>query len=190
MPPTAPVLRVDLTHGGGFTVARVAGCGSLTEENAPALDRELGALPGPWAGQWLLLDLVGIRSLGAAACSTLLRLSQAVRAGRGRLTLIRVRPGPYQVFMATGLDQILDVRPIGRRAGSIVGQPCRGRNPGAGRKSAGNPFEGVRQPTSDRTEPDLPTVDSPARSSAPTDVTAGGVVRPCPPPHAHRTCRP
>jgi anti-anti-sigma factor len=174
MPPTAPVLRVDLTRGGGFTVARVAGCGSLTEENAPALDRELEALPGPWDGQRLLLDLGGIRSLGGAACGTLLRLNQAVRAGRGRLTLIGVRRGPYRVLTASGLDRILDIRPVGRRAGSGVGPTHRRRYPKAGGKPAGDPVGSARQTTPDGVGPALRTDDAHGRSSTPIEAIAGG----------------
>jgi anti-anti-sigma factor len=87
------------------------GCHRLTHENAGSFARALGSLPDVSQGERTVIDLAGIRFLGSVAVAALLRLNRAVRLGGGRLTVVGLRPGPYQVLIVTRLTLVLDARP-------------------------------------------------------------------------------
>jgi len=56
------------------------------------------------------LDLAAIRLPTAEGLGVLVRLNQELRAQGGHLALCRVRPDVYEVFVVTGLADVLDVR--------------------------------------------------------------------------------
>lgn len=107
--------RLDVTRGGGFTVARVVGCDRLDEMNADQLrSAAAGLVEG--RDQHLILDLAGISFLGSVALAKFVALNKVVRAAGGKLTLVNLNPAVREVFAVTRLDAILDVRgvPSGR----------------------------------------------------------------------------
>jgi len=62
-------------------------------------------------GQWnLLLDFANVKFLSSAALGALLQLNQKVEAQGGRLSLCHLERPIAEVFRATHVDQIIDVR--------------------------------------------------------------------------------
>ena len=106
--------RLEVTRGGGFTVARVVGCESLSETHAEEFRRQAVALVGG-THQYLILDLAGVTFLGSTALTKLLALDKKVRAAGGRMTLVNLRPTVREVFAVTRLDKVIDVRPADPR---------------------------------------------------------------------------
>jgi anti-sigma B factor antagonist len=62
-------------------------------------------------GQWnLLLDFGNVKFLSSAALGALLKLNQLVESHGGRLSLCHLDRPIAEVFRATHVDQIIDVR--------------------------------------------------------------------------------
>jgi anti-anti-sigma factor len=78
----------------------------LTGEDVRKLVRQ----PTDVAGAQLHLDLSGVRIPTAAGLGGLVRLNTALRARGARLVLLNVQPWAYEVFAATRLTEVLDVR--------------------------------------------------------------------------------
>ncbi len=103
---------LDVSRGGGITVARVLGCPDLTGAEAEAVGRQLDELAGDLSGLYLVVDLTGVETLGSLAIAAFLRLDRRIRAARGRLTFVGLSPFARQVLALTHLDTVLDVRPV------------------------------------------------------------------------------
>jgi anti-anti-sigma factor len=72
--------------------------------------REAVRLPAAAAAARLHLDLSGVRIPTAAGLAGLIRLHRDLRARGGRLVLLNVQPWAFEVFAATRLTEVLDVR--------------------------------------------------------------------------------
>jgi anti-anti-sigma factor len=84
----------------------------LLSGNAAALDaeNELALLARfPCRGR-LLLDFGGVELASAAVLGRLAALHRAVSDAGGELVLVNVGPSLFEVFRATGLARVLDVR--------------------------------------------------------------------------------
>ncbi|HEX5271591.1 MAG TPA: STAS domain-containing protein [Gemmataceae bacterium] len=66
--------------------------------------------PPESAGPGLHLDLSGVRIPTAGGLGGLVRLHRDLRARGGRLVLLNVRPWAFEVFAATRLTEVFDVR--------------------------------------------------------------------------------
>jgi anti-anti-sigma factor len=106
--PFAPLLRV--TEEDGRTAVRFAAGTALNEANAEAIGARLTALAEERPGRHLALDLSGVPMLTSVVLGKFIRLNGRLRAGGGRLVLVNPTPTVRQVFRATRLDTILDVR--------------------------------------------------------------------------------
>jgi anti-anti-sigma factor len=83
---------------------------SLDESNAELLGQELSDLAGRLGGGGLHLDLGGVQVLSSMGLAKLVCLHKQVQAAGGRLSLLNVHPEVYEVFAATHLNGLLDVR--------------------------------------------------------------------------------
>jgi anti-anti-sigma regulatory factor len=72
--------------------------------------RKAARLPAVAAAALLHLDLSGVRLPTAGGLGGLVRLHTALRARGGRLVLLNVQPWAFEVFAATRLTEVLDVR--------------------------------------------------------------------------------
>jgi anti-sigma B factor antagonist len=106
-----PELRLEVSGAGDQTVARVAGCRALTEENVEALSQQLSALTDGREGQHLLLDLGTVQYLTSSALGALVIAHKRVRDGGGRLTLANALPAVCEIFAVTRLDRVLELQP-------------------------------------------------------------------------------
>jgi anti-anti-sigma factor len=104
---SAPLLQVR--QAGHLTLAVVL-TDDLSEANAEALGEELSRLLEGAARPRLRLDLARVRFLTSTVLGKLVGLHRRVRAAGGELTLLNVTGVVYEVFEATRLHQLLDVR--------------------------------------------------------------------------------
>lgn len=103
---------VQLTCRGNTISARVC-CGSLTEIEAEALDRELATALAGRVRPVVRLDLAPVAFLGSMALGRFVSLSHDVRAAGGSLTLVNLAPHLRQVFEVCRLSGLLDTDPTG-----------------------------------------------------------------------------
>jgi anti-sigma B factor antagonist len=93
------------------TVLSIAGCDALDEDNSPLLGQRLSLLPGPTAGECLLLDLGGIRHVSSMGLGALVALNRRVRSAGGRFALANAGPAVKEALAVTRLDRLLEVLP-------------------------------------------------------------------------------
>jgi anti-sigma B factor antagonist len=100
------------THDlGDRTVLRFAGAPvALDEQNTGIVGEHLLALvEGLQVGR-LELDFGNVTYLNSSALGLLLRLHKRLRAREGRLSLCNLAPHVYEVFQATKLHTLFDIR--------------------------------------------------------------------------------
>lgn len=90
----------------GLAVLRLADCAEL--ELRGARTARAGS-PRLDAGGHLLIDFTNVERLGAAELSALLALHRAARDAGGRLSLFNLSRDVYDVFLATGLNAVLEI---------------------------------------------------------------------------------
>jgi anti-anti-sigma factor len=86
---------------------------SFTEENLPALGEQLSCLVDGQGRRRLRLDFGAVRYVPSLGLAKLVALHRKVRGAGGHLTLAGLDPAVYEVFRATNLHKVLDVRPQG-----------------------------------------------------------------------------
>jgi anti-anti-sigma factor len=84
----------------------------LEKETIPVLVDDLFELVQESGQPNLYLDLGGIRVMASIVLGKLLSLDLKLRAQGGRLILTDLDPFLYQMFQATRLTDIVDVRPV------------------------------------------------------------------------------
>jgi anti-anti-sigma factor len=126
-----------------FTGLRV----SLDEETLHFIRDELFALADEPSGSGLLLDFGNVEYVSGMALGTLVSLHKKLLARGRRMTIRDLSRHVHEVFVVTGLDRLLDLRPTENSQGTSDGclgfrAPAevsilpealdRGRNPTAG----------------------------------------------------------
>jgi anti-anti-sigma factor len=92
--------------------------GAFDYEPAWAIHRELSRVVRETAGRDIRLDLAHAPLLTTSALGMLVAVHNELKASGRRLTLIQVRPHLYDIFRATRLTDLFDVRPA--PAGNIL----------------------------------------------------------------------
>ena len=111
-PPSPRPIGVQAHDLGAATVARFTGRQvALDEENARAAGEQLLALAEGGGSGPLVVDFGNVSYLTSTALGLLLRLRQRLQAGGRRLALCRLSPQVHEVFAATRLDAVFDIRP-------------------------------------------------------------------------------
>jgi anti-anti-sigma factor len=101
--------RLEVSRGRFHTIARVAGCNRLTDENLESIGQELSSLAENGGGKHLLLDLEAVEYLDAVALGKLVGLNKRLRAVGGRLTVSNPRPAVREILAATRMDHLFDI---------------------------------------------------------------------------------
>lgn len=112
-PPRGPSLHLDLDRTGATTVARLVGCGRITEDEIAAV-RELFARLAEGAARDVRLDLAGVEFISSIGLVELLVLQRRLRQRGFRLEVVNLRPEARDVLVATNLSSILGLTPPGR----------------------------------------------------------------------------
>jgi HptB-dependent secretion and biofilm anti anti-sigma factor len=111
-PPSPQPFGVQAHDLGIATVVRFTGRRvALDEENTRAAGDQLLALAEGGGAGPLVVDLGNVSYLTSTALGLLLRLRQRLRAGGRRLALCGANPLVHEVFEATKLDAVFDLRP-------------------------------------------------------------------------------
>jgi len=106
--PEYPRLQVERTPEG--IVARVEGCRALNEQTTPLVQNQLATLAQGLGAGSLTVDLGGVELLTSIALGMLIGLHRRLRAAGGALRLCGLRESLYEVFEATRLDQLFEIR--------------------------------------------------------------------------------
>ncbi len=101
------LLRVEVA--GDVTVVKLT-TPRLEDGNAEPIGRQLADLVDLLGRNKLHLDLGEVEFLSSVGLAKLVALHKKVRAVGGELRLDNVRPEVYQVFAATHLTKLLDIR--------------------------------------------------------------------------------
>jgi anti-anti-sigma factor len=109
MSPHRPAPLLHARQDAGVTLATVLAT-HLTEANAEGLGEELSRLAEGASPPRLRLDLARVRFLTSTVLGKLVGLHRRVRAAGGEFVLLNVAGVVYEVFEATRLNQVLDVR--------------------------------------------------------------------------------
>lgn len=110
MSSTANQPQIDITQDGNRLIARFQQCDSLNEFNAERVGQLLSGLALDHADKNVVLDLNGIQYLTSTILGHLMALHKKLRTTGGKLSLENLRPAVKDVFHATLLDQVLDIR--------------------------------------------------------------------------------
>jgi stage II sporulation protein AA (anti-sigma F factor antagonist) len=111
MSPASPICPVQVREVDETTVVRFTGQGVLLDETATqALGEELVPLVEQRRPRTLLLDFENVAFLSSTTLGLLLVLRKALLARGGRLVLCHLAPQVYEVFEATRLLTLFEVR--------------------------------------------------------------------------------
>jgi stage II sporulation protein AA (anti-sigma F factor antagonist) len=111
MSPVSPICPVQVRDIGETTVIQFSGQGLLLDEtNTPAVGDELLALVERRRPQTLLVDFANVAFLSSTMLGLLLVVRKALQARGGRLVLCHLNPQVYEVFEATRLHLLFEVR--------------------------------------------------------------------------------
>ncbi len=102
------LLRVEVA--GDVTVVSLT-TPRLEDADAEAIGRQLADLVDRLGRHKLHLDLAEVQFVCSVGLAQLIALNRKVRAAGGELRLGNVRPEVFQVFAASHLTKLLDVRP-------------------------------------------------------------------------------
>jgi anti-sigma B factor antagonist len=107
--PSVP-FELRVLHADDGVVVSLIGCATLNEQTTPAVKDQLLQLAAKLGPVQLLLDLGAIRFLGSTGLGALLALHKQLKAAGGHLIITGVNEEVYEVFEATLLNRVLDVR--------------------------------------------------------------------------------
>jgi anti-sigma B factor antagonist len=99
-------LQVSTRHHPGYAVVQVEG--ELDMSTDPAMRAHLEGVLDSGARQ-VIVDFDQVRFLDSTSLSTLVLISQRLRAAGGRLLLAAVREPVATVLALTGLDAVFDI---------------------------------------------------------------------------------
>ena len=110
-PSTYPCGMQAHDHGDRTVLRFVAPKVALDEQNTGSVGEHLLALAGGLPAGRLELDLGNVTYLNSSALGLMLRLHKTLRNRGGRLVVSNLAPQVYEVFEATRLHTLLDIRP-------------------------------------------------------------------------------
>src|SRR4051812_12443348 len=113
-----PHQLLDVEKRGKAIAVRFTGY-VLDAETARFACGQLSRLVCESARPRLRLDLGGVGFLSAAAVGSLVALHRELAGVGGKLTLRNVRPAVYEIFRATRLTDLLDIRAAEEAAAAI-----------------------------------------------------------------------
>jgi anti-sigma B factor antagonist len=101
--------RFEMAERDGATVVKFIDP-ILDEQNSWIIRQQVAELATEPGREKLLLDFGNVKFLSSAALSALLSLHRKVQPGGGRISLCGLAEGIAEVFRATHVDQVFDIR--------------------------------------------------------------------------------
>ncbi|NLF30100.1 MAG: STAS domain-containing protein [Planctomycetes bacterium] len=100
---------ITITEQGSAYVVQFAGPRLLDEVVIARSAAQLEALVRQASGPRLVLDFAAVEHMSSAALGMLITVHKQVRQRGGRLALCQVRPGIYEVFAITKLNEVFQI---------------------------------------------------------------------------------
>ena len=106
-----PAPQIDVHRLGKHTVARIQDRRIIDGEQIVALAQQLTGLISTDRPERLVVNFSNVQFLSSAALGKLIAIDKIARQHGVRLVLTNIQPDIHQVFVATRLNELFDIRP-------------------------------------------------------------------------------
>ena len=101
--------RLNVTTQDGVTVCEFTDQKILDEADIAQISDQLNALVAESEMPKLILDFTAVSHMSSSALGMLITLHKRIREKKGQLRLCSIRPGIYEVFVITRLNEIFQI---------------------------------------------------------------------------------
>jgi len=101
--------RLQVTAKGDVTVVEIGNRKILDEINITQLGEQLSKLAAQSPDPKLVIDFANVAHMSSSALGMLITLHKRICQRKGQLRLCNIRPGIYEVFVITRLNEIFHI---------------------------------------------------------------------------------